>query len=369
MKRTGFYPRKIKAPFFGKGSKFLWFILLVSLVFLVFSILSLQSPIFQPHVSIPNFDNTSFFFAVNFYKNEKILPNWMKEWGKIAKIIGPQRVFLSVYENDSKDKTKTLLREFQSFANSMGVENFFLLEEGVREKFIKGKVDRITYLSGVRNKALQPLFEINGDAQGNWYQTARQEGQKVWVVFVNDIYFKAEDIFRLMTTRNMDYDMACGMDFYGTFYDRWVTRDLNGDTWVAEYPYVRHPESQKLLKAGKPLDVISCWNGAVVMNSDPFLKYGLQFHGNQDGSCYHSECYMICRDFEMLNYTRIVLNPQVRVAYDAKHYYYQNLFYPVVSPLIALFNHPQPSWSKTVDQSTLKYNPVTGRPLTVACGS
>jgi len=353
--------------------------LLAVLTFSIITIFFIQTQLHSslPLDSVPLFQQTSFFFAMNFFNNEEILPNFIQEFERLVLAIGVEKIFLSVYENDSADRTKELLTQFKQHADSLGVPNIFWSEDGVK-LYSKGgggrnKMDRIEYLAGVRNKALKPLYDVLEEGSENkspWHQRVRQHGQHIRVVFMNDIYYKASDILRLISTRGMNYDIACAMDFYWSFYDSWVTRDLNGDHFHEHYPYVSHPASKEHLRRGEPFEVISCWNGAIVMDGAPFLKHGLRVHGNPPGySCYHSECYYVCRDFEMLNYTRIYVNPQVRVAYHWKYYFYQNRIMPLVNWLIDWVTDVQPEWSSTQDPAKIKYNPLTGKPLDVFCGS
>jgi hypothetical protein len=57
------------------------------------------------------------------------------------------------------------------------------------------------------------------------------------------------------------------------FYDTWVARDICGTPLDGRWPYVTDRLSQQAVRDLKPFPVSSCWNGAVVFNSRPFL-YG-----------------------------------------------------------------------------------------------
>lgn len=49
------------------------------------------------------------FIAMNFYQNEEILPTFFQELPIIINQLGPENVFVSIYENNSDDKTQELL--------------------------------------------------------------------------------------------------------------------------------------------------------------------------------------------------------------------------------------------------------------------
>lgn len=63
------------------------------------------------------------------------------------------------------------------------------------------------------------------------------------VVFLNDVYFCASGVLRLL---HHDADLACGLDFNGhdnnapIFYDAWVARDANGSLLDWLPPYFRY---------------------------------------------------------------------------------------------------------------------------------
>lgn len=46
---------------------------------------------------------------MNLYQNEEVLPTFFQELPIIISQLGPENVFVSVYENNSDDKTQELL--------------------------------------------------------------------------------------------------------------------------------------------------------------------------------------------------------------------------------------------------------------------
>ena len=58
------------------------------------------------------------------------------------------------------------------------------------------------------------------------------------IIFLNDIVFKYEDIINLLSTNKENYDLVCGLDMNdNTFYDRWVSIDLEGDGLRKFFPF------------------------------------------------------------------------------------------------------------------------------------
>jgi len=280
-----------------------------------------------------------YFFAVNLRNNEEILPNFMKEWEEVAMTIGLHRIFISIYENDSTDRTPFLLESFRQRLKRLGVPHLIKSEKNVTNS----ESGRITRLAEVRNKALRPLFRPEARENSTIWNSGERS---VRLVFMNDVYFKAIDILRLIDTQAGEYDVACGMDFYYGFYDSWVTRDVDGGKFDAFFPFVRHSESQKLLRKGQPFLVTSCWNGAAVIDASPIIA-GLRFRDNTEGSwgCYHSECFLLCADLRALNRTRIYINPKVKFAYTKRFYLLHNWVFSWVNPIMGLFRSPKPQWT------------------------
>ncbi|GET86952.1 hypothetical protein, unknown function [Leishmania tarentolae] len=80
------------------------------------------------------------------------------------------------------------------------------------------------------------------------------------------------------------FDMACGMDFYATFYDTWVTRDRLGKPFGAQMPYsddhatqeafyriFNHERSGDYAPRASAIPVKCCWNGVAAIRGRFFL--------------------------------------------------------------------------------------------------
>lgn len=268
----------------------------------------------------------TFYVAANLYNSEDILTHgWGDELLEFIERLGYSKVFVSIYENGSKDRTKELLAEFKAQLDGLGVANSVVLEatakpEGMGWYKLKTNAsqDLITYLSDKRNRLLDALPAA--DARFHFSR----------VLFFNDVVFDADDAWALLATNGGQYDMACAMDFYNGFYDRWVTRDVEGRLMSRWYPYARHADSQALLRAGLPFPVSTCWNGIAMMDAKPFTVHGVTFHASEPDQCYSSECLWVGHDIRALGYTRILMNPAVILAYERRFYWLQRYITPLV---------------------------------------
>ncbi|KAJ2816134.1 hypothetical protein GGI24_005816, partial [Coemansia furcata] len=97
------------------------------------------------------------FIAANLYNSENILPNMALQLLALADTLGHSRVFISIYENGSKDKTKEILGQFNSTLNTLSIAHQIRTDEAPRPEHIH----RIEYLANVRNLALEPLYSTD----------------------------------------------------------------------------------------------------------------------------------------------------------------------------------------------------------------
>ena len=177
-------------------------------------------------------------------------------------------------------------------------------------KMTTDSIRRIVTLAHVRNQALAPLFEHNNNGSSSSYDR---------IVYLNDIIFRLDDVVKLLNTNGGDFDAACGLDFFGRFYDVFATREIDG-RWVGsgDYPYFADKTSQTLLRHGQPVPVYSCWNGMAVFAAQPFINHHLQFRAilpkEPQPPVEASECCLIFTDLrEVQKDARVFINPQVKV--------------------------------------------------------
>eukprot|EP00667_Euglena_gracilis_P012151 EG_transcript_12462 len=262
-----------------------------------------------------------FFIAGNFVDSATVLEEFIPELKKLVLLLGPHRVFISFFENGSRDTTPDKLRALVPWLQHHRVNHSVVVRQTIFAASRRPKeVGRIKWMAEVRNHAMEPLYH---DAQG-WLK-GKQPGD-LRVLFFNDVFWRVPDVLRLLRTEEYRYDVACAMDFYSAFYDTWVTRDLQGRVLAAFYPYGRDPDTQRLVRQGRPFPVRSCWNGLVVLKAAPFLRPAdpVRFREGAIGQCNASECQLLCEDFRQLNLSRIFVNPQVRVAYTRQAYHCQH---------------------------------------------
>ncbi|KAH5296117.1 hypothetical protein HBI22_225530 [Parastagonospora nodorum] len=311
--------------------------LLLALVLLALfdasQILHYQSSITAETAPAPRSSERIYIASIH-WNNEKILrSHWNDAVVELAKELGKENVFVTVYESGSWDETKSVLSELDdkleahnirrniTLSNTTHVDELSIAEEKKTAGWLdtaSGKMlRRIPYLSRLRNWSVDPLLELS------------RQGQKFdKVLFLNDVVFSTQDVLRLLNTNNGDYAAACSLDFSRPpqFYDTFALQDTEGHRMLMQtWPYFRAKESRQAMLASFPTPVASCWNGMVVMPAEPFVSGKLRFRGIPDSlAALHlegSECCLIHVDNPLHTaQKRTYVNPQVRVGYSGEAY-------------------------------------------------
>ncbi|CAF1058871.1 unnamed protein product [Adineta steineri] len=240
--------------------------------------------------------------------------------------LGPNNVYLSIFENNSTDATSRLLQDFEKHVKCMHkivTTKLILNDDQKASMYIKDtthkRLSRIAYLAMIRNHALEPILH------NKIHMSANESRRFSKVLFLNDIAFSSQDAIRLLQTNHGDYSAACALDFINPikFYDTFATRDTDGYSMgLPLYPFFAPGQSQSQIRQGHDLvHVKSCWSGMVAFDSAPF-ENGLKFRSLNNESIYDaSECCLIHADINQPN--RTFINTKIRVAYSNIVYVWQ----------------------------------------------
>ena len=292
---------------------------------------------------------------------------WADNILELVDLLGPDNVFLSVYENDSGPIAKAALQDLEeriAFPHSLVFEEHLPLDAVPRVELPDGthRTKRIAYLAEVRNRALKPL------------QTAQVRYDKL--LYLNDVVFDPIDVLQLLFSTNADstgktdYRAACAVDFIMPFkfYDNFASRDLEGYSMgIPFFPWFTaagEAESlQDVLDGKDAVRVRSCWGGMVAFDAKFFqpaltpaqepitaaaivrnvsAPYG--FRSEDDLYWDASECCLIQADIQSPDPGNpgIYMNPFVRVAYDVRTLswlWFTRRFERLYSPIHFLLSH------------------------------
>lgn len=136
----------------------------------------------------------SVYIASIHWNNENILrSNWTNAVLELAESLGPEHVYISIYESGSWDDSKGALRLLDVELEKIGVQRTIILEPRTHADEIAGlpsssgwidtprgqtELRRIPYLSRLRNLSLKPLTELA--LKGMTFDR---------VLFLNDVVF------------------------------------------------------------------------------------------------------------------------------------------------------------------------------------
>ncbi|KAI9866246.1 MAG: hypothetical protein M1813_001367 [Trichoglossum hirsutum] len=298
-----------------------------------------------------NVNNEKVFIAASLYDPKGTLVGG--DWGNavlgLIELLGPENVYLSIYENDVKPPARAALDALgkKLKCNSSLVAEHLPLEEIPRVTIPSGesRIKRLAFLAVVRNRALRPL-EANPSVNFDK------------LLYINDVMFNPIDAVQLLFSTNVDpsghaqYGAVCAVDFINAFkfYDRFATRDLEGYTmgipffpWFTDAGYAA--SRQDVLDQKDAVRVRACWGGMTAFEAKWFqsshpesssttsLSSGndvgynsssLRFRYEEDPFWDASECCLIHADLTYLRHghdittdSGIFTNPYIRVAYDS----------------------------------------------------
>jgi len=257
--------------------------------------------------------------------------------------VSPTNVYISAYESGSKDDTAKYLEELDRRLTEYGVPHHIVVNGSMVQDSVG---HRINSLARIRHAPLQPMY----DAALRYDDTDGKEG---WIVdrvlFINDVFWCAEDAIRLMdegdggseedmeadaeeerviqnlpptppTTKDglssrtsqlvrpshgsrRGYpDIVCAMDYSGHllggigYYDHWVFRDRGGEHMGQhQFPFFADAYDRAAFREARRMDVSTCWGGMAAIQGDLFYKHRLTLRARTE-SCAASECAHIAID-------------------------------------------------------------------------
>ncbi|KAJ2022141.1 hypothetical protein IWW57_004644 [Coemansia sp. S610] len=283
----------------------------------------------QRYMNLTNGDTEPVFLAANLYNNEKVLPNMAAQLLELADTLGHSRIFISIYENGSTDRTKEMLRRFNETLNALGIAHKIVTDKTPKPKHIH----RIEYLAKLRNYAMEPLYS-DGARFGR-------------VAFLNDVYFCHADLLELLfQSQTHGAHLTCGEDYdiwQGEigFYDTWVARDIQGEQLDREVQILSSDDiTMSAEMRDRPFQVQCCWNGMAVIDAKVFRgDDGLRFRRSAKDECSASECSLFCNDLWRKGFKRVVMVPRVKLSYDipSRNMLRKPLYFPADLP----YNNPE----------------------------
>ncbi|KAB5592320.1 Alpha-1,3-mannosyltransferase CMT1 [Ceratobasidium theobromae] len=286
------------------------------------------------------------FIAINLLDNEELMPTLTRELLALLRELGPDRFFVSIYENGSMDLTVMQLRLLCKILDTIGTP-YRVVARGMMELQQKENGHRISRLSLARNIAMEPLIM----AQNSTSSSSSESFETL--LFLNDVFHCHGDVLELLLQKRRNQAVqACGLDSgpRALIYDRWVLRTMRGGPFYRQkdlidffappdddmdskprpqiLPEVEDTQDRHAYEAGNPFQVFSCWNGVTAFSADAFAPpTSLRFrtaHNDPDSkdgvTDKASECYLSSVDLWKAGLGRIIVVPRTRVGYSLDVY-------------------------------------------------
>jgi alpha-1,3-mannosyltransferase len=266
----------------------------------------------------PVASDVQYFFALDLRQCLTLLPRLIGSVVEAIRFLGPRNCALSIIEGNSPDGTAEVLAALRPQLDALTTTYYFRTSD-----INPSEGDRIAKLAELRNMALRPMLDEEG--------TGRYSANTT-VVFLNDVAICVEDILELVHQRRfLSADMTCAFDwtYVGrdpTFYDVWIARGLNGDSFFEIPPdgnwnpawnlFWNDPEAQGRFHAHKPFQVFSCWNGATAFTAAPVVEKQIAFRSSREGECFQGEPQLFCKDMWFHGYGKIAVVPSVNLEYS-----------------------------------------------------
>jgi len=254
-------------------------------------------------------------FAINLHKSENIIPAQATALlESIVYLLQSNKVYVSIYENGSDDKTRALLSDVGAALQAIGADGVWIYSSNMLSNF--ERYDRIVMLSEIRNLALTPLVP---------YASSEESGGTLLVM--NDVLTCSSDILELIHQQRFQHaDMAFGTDWISVdrkirpgepgylndddpkyipdnpphtkvslFYDSWVARGISGnavydftrpggysiksdnESWVTDAYSTEDATMYQRWLEGHAFPVYSGWGGMSALDASLFTREHLRF--------------------------------------------------------------------------------------------
>jgi hypothetical protein len=193
------FSRSFRRRFFRRRTVLL---ILVVFLFLDTYIIASYRSLPKRTAALPPHLKDEKIFIVSIFRNSEYMLRlyWSSALLRLVEHLGPQNVFVSIIESGSQEDTKGALRDLERSLNELGVENRISLGITSEEQYAelldvpgpeedrtgwiftgrgeKGwEVRRIPYLANLRNRAMEPLSEMEH----------RRKFERV--LWINDVIF------------------------------------------------------------------------------------------------------------------------------------------------------------------------------------
>lgn len=230
-------------------------------------------------------------FVYSIFRNsEKNLQNYYNQLkSTVIELKNSYDFYLSIYENDSTDKTKELLSRFDfSF-----VKDFSLVTENIGSTLYRSVADeqRVKNLADARSKALSAKDFL----QKCQYVLCIESD----IIYSIDCIKNLFDFQKAHDLQNVDIVSAVSIHKNGNLYDTWATRRTSDEEWGDLYDDWKEKKYDRYY---------STFNCICLYNADVIKKGGVYGWYNERLKRFDCDTVVICENFHKLGHHDIFIN-------------------------------------------------------------
>lgn len=224
---------------------------------------------------------------------ESKIDRWYNQVKSLVSIDRNNEYYISLYENDSKDKTIEKIKnlDFTVF------RNFKIESEKLNTPKFGSVINeqRVRLLAQARNKTL-------------YNNTFLKKCSHVLVIEPDISYNPSHVLNEIINNQNYDIISARSVTNTLKIYDQWATRQTESDHQWSQSKYYEPTFGA--------LPMWSTFNCFCLYNANP-IKQGITFDGyNYRFDKYDCDTAVICENFRKNGYNNIVLNASIEVNHD-----------------------------------------------------
>ena len=261
-----------------------------------------------------------FFICVLLHNPSKYdFHHFFLEITDLIKYIGPEKVYLSIFDNNSTElvkKTKVIINDLNEWLIVNNVDYIFDRTELFNRSNYKNKEH---FFIDWTNHALEFLYKKKDIDYNN-----------TKIIFIDDeVYYFYQDIIKLIGTNKGDYDIVCPLTLERGLFDRKVWYGIDGTLFNKIYPFAKDRNAIDIILNEEILRVFSCGKGIIITKALPFKDKKIKFRPSGNKDLEESKYLMLSKDFYLNGYQKVLINTYVKVY---RNDYWQNIYiykYPI----------------------------------------
>ena len=264
------------------------------------------------------------FIICGIITNNKIMSNFGNNTKSLINYIGKDKVYVNFISN-GEVKVEDFFKDFEKWLLKNKIPNKIETNKIVNEE----KSNKFL----LRNHILK---YINAIPNLNYSNTR--------IIFIENAYFKYEEIIKLIGTNKGNYDLVCGLHLnkrliYPDYYI-----GIDGKIFENKFPFTKDQIARNLILNKEYLRMYSCWSGVICMKSLPFKNKNLFFKNSTNKN--KNEIVLFNSDLHLNGFHQIILNPNIIITYTGDwRKSYKKIFPYVFEPFFFLLDYYWP-WQR-----------------------